>query len=440
MAAATTSAQEFDALFLQFKRDFNRQYSSVAEEASRRATFETNMREAARLEKENPKATFGLTDYADVDATEFQRTHRNADFSSAMAQRKPITVSDVAGSSVNWVAKGAVTPIKNQKKCGGCWSFSTTGNMEGQWFLAGNPLTSLSEQELLSCDQVDGNKGCGGGNMVSAWKWLVSAKNGQIASEASYPFVSGSGNVPACSDSGRTVGATINGHVDLPQDEDKIAAYVYTHGPVSIGVDSASLQSYTGGIMTNCASTQLDHAVLIVGYDDTHSTPYWVIKNQWGTTWGEEGYFRVQKGTNQCGLKEFACTSTVAPSSGQATPAPAGPVATPLPPAPPAPSGATFTQKVCSNAGCSSGCQSHTFKQNTCLSLQGGGSAKASCGSNGLTMTEYPTSSSCSGSSVPSTQAIDQCVKDQSGSYLENICSNANVELAAAKLRSTRKI
>lgn len=444
MAAATVDAQDYDALFVQFKRDFNRQYASAAEEASRRVIFESNMRRADNLMKINPEAKFGMTDYTDVAAADFKKTHHNADFSRVLAKRKPTDVAAAAGSKIDWRSKGAVTHVKNQASCGGCWSFSTTGNIEGQWQIAGNTLTSLSEQELLSCDLTGGNMGCKGGLMDYAFEWLVSAKNGQIDTAASYPFVAGDGTSPSCQASGRTVGATISGHKDLPQSETKIAAQVYAHGPVSIGVDASSFQTYTGGILTNCQDVQLDHAVLIVGYDDSNATPYWIIKNSWGVTWGEEGYIRVEKGTNQCGLKNAASTSEVTGGNQPQPPTPPTPPTpvTPAPtqPSPPTPGGSTFTQKVCSSSSCTSGCQSHTFPQNQCLTLQGGGSAKAVCGSGSLTMTEYPMSSSCSGFSIPSTQPVNQCVKDQQGSYLENICSgSSNVDMSQ-KIHSTRKI
>lgn len=451
-AATAEPVVDYDAAFAQFKRDHNRQYSSVAEEASRRVVFETNMRRSANLEKINPKATFGASPFADVPAAEFKTTHHNADFSRVLAKRKPTDVpaADVAaaGSQIDWRNKGAVTHVKNQASCGGCWTFSTTGNIEGQWFLAGNTLTSLSEQDLLSCDTEKDVAGCKGGLMDYAFEWLVSDRNGQIDTAASYPFVSGNGNVPACT-SGHTVGATITGHKDLPQSESAIAAQVYKSGPVSIGVDGSSFQTYTGGILSNCQNVQLDHAVLIVGYDDSNATPYWIIKNSWGPGWGEEGYIRVEKGTNQCGLDQAASTSIVARSGPVPTVAPGQPPVTPPPspvnpsPAPTSPSGgSTFTQKVCSQEGCQEGCQSNTLPQNKCLKLNGGGgSAKAVCSSDGLKMTEYPLSQDCSGFSIPSTQPVNQCLKDQQGSYLENICnSGADTLTSAAKIHSVRKV
>src|SRR5262249_41570226 len=157
---------------------------------------------------------------------------------------------------------------------------SSTGSIEGQWFLAGNTLTAVSEQEMVSCDTTD--DGCNGGWMDNAWGWLVSARKGQIVTETSYPYVSGNGVVPACDLSGKTVGATINGHEDNTKTETAMATWVYSNGPLSIAVDATSWQTYTAGIMTNCISSQVDHGVLIVGFDDNNNPPYWIIKNSWG--------------------------------------------------------------------------------------------------------------------------------------------------------------
>jgi len=161
--------------------------------------------------------------------------------------------------------------------------------------------------------------------MDNAFGWLVSAQSGNIATEASYPYVSGGGNVPACA-LPKTTGANINGHIDLPQSESQMATWMSTNGPISIGVDATSWQTYEGGIMTNCISSQVDHGVLAVGFDDTNSPPYWIVKNSWGASWGEEGYIRIQKGTDQCLITSGPCSSQAG----------SGPVP-PSPPTPPSP-------------------------------------------------------------------------------------------------------
>ena len=330
LAASMAMAAQADyvARFETYKSQYSKKYSSAKEEAKRLRIFVDNMKKAEKLQAANPLATFGMNEFSDMSAQEFKIRHSaEKHYAAAMRDhakgphRKPTKEEEIKmGSSIDWRTKGAVTAVKNQGQCGSCWSFSTTGNTEGQWFLAGNTLTSLSEQLFVSCDTID--DGCNGGLMDNAFKWAVQDNNGHFDTEASYPYVSGEGNVPACDNTGRTIGATITGHINLPHNETAMAAWSYTNGPIAIAVDATSWQTYTGGIMTNCISQQIDHGVLIVGYDDTHTPPYWVIKNSWGASWGESGYIRVQKGTDQCLLTSYPCSSVVggAPSTPAPTP------------------------------------------------------------------------------------------------------------------------
>jgi len=172
-------------------------------------------------------------------------------------------------TSVDWTTKGAVTPVKDQGRCGSCWSFSATGAMESHWFLAKHPLVSLSEQDLVSCEtDCDG---CGGGFPRRAMDFV--ARQG-IATEASYPYASGQGTAPACTTKNSTRAAIrVLNYTMLPSDEDEVAAYVAQHGPVSISVDAMTQLwwPYTGGIMDGCCNKEPDHAVLIVGYGEDAS-------------------------------------------------------------------------------------------------------------------------------------------------------------------------
>jgi C1A family cysteine protease len=527
-AAPMLSRQSVLQQFIEYKKQYKRQYASKAEEAKRLRIFTENMERSRELSRANPLASFGVNEFADMSAAEFKIRHSGEkQFQKFVASHKadPAAVPEAAmiaaqGRQMDWRTKGAVTAVKNQGQCGSCWSFSATGSIEGQWFLAGNTLTSVSEQEFVSCDTID--SGCNGGLMDNAWTWLLQAHNGSVVTEASYPYVSGNGEVPACSMSGTTVGATISGYQDIPKNETAMAGFVFTSGPLSIAVDATSFQTYTGGILTNCISNQIDHGVLIVGFDDTNSPPYWIIKNSWGASWGENGYIRVEKGTNQCLITTYPCSSQVTPgpstTAGPTTSAAPGPSGdfeqktctdpkcsncsavrlpqnqcitsgkysytatcatdalivsaypssrkcqgTPIvtsnpvnqclihfskaradefitnncnPPAPtstsqttttttPSPS-ATFTQMQCQDTACTQGCQNFTFNQNTCLPLNGGGSAIATCNADGLTLTEYPTSSSCTGMSIPDVMPIDQCLQMNGGGSLENFCSSGS--------------
>ena len=294
-------------LWNNFKSTYGKKYSG-SDEVKRRAIFKANMMKGADLEERNARATFGMNVYSDLSAEEF-KTYHSLNVPTKESPRKEFSETDIlkaAANPVDWRSKGAVTQVKNQAQCGSCWAFSTTGGIEGQNFLAGNKLTSLSEQELVSCDTTD--SGCNGGLMDSALEWLLSAHKGQIVTEESYPYTSGGGDSGSCKDvSSMSVGATIDGHKDIAHDEDEMAAWVSANGPLSIAVDATSWLTYTGGVMTDCESKQLDHGVLIVGY----AADYWIIKNSWGASWGESGYIKVSRGSNQCLLKNAPCTSTV---------------------------------------------------------------------------------------------------------------------------------
>jgi cysteine peptidase B len=420
VVVAMAAEADYAKMFQDFKVKFGRVYASESENARRFQAFVENMKTAERLQAANPLATFGVNEFSDISAAEFKVRH-NADKYYARVANKPgpEPIKTVGlPPSVDWRQKGAVTYVKNQGQCGSCWSFSTTGSIEGQWFLAGNTLTALSEQELVSCDTID--QGCNGGLMDDAFDWLVQYRNGQIVTESSYPYVSGGGNVPSCDLSGKVVGAKIAGHQDIAHDETTMGNWVAKGGPLSIAVDATSWQTYTGGIMTNCQSVQLDHGVLIVGFQGSGSIPYWIIKNSWGASWGESGYIRVQFGTDQCLITKYPTTSIVNGSIGP-TPPPGPPGPTPTPP----PSGKTFTQKQCTDSACTQGCSSQTFPQNKCLQLEGGGSAIAICQPNDLEMKTYMFSQDCSGFSIPETQPINQCLQDEEGTYFENICPSS---------------
>jgi cysteine peptidase B len=267
-----------------------------------------NQLKAKESQRRNPHATFGMSPFADMSAAEFKVRHSAEGwFAKTKEFFKAPMVTDYkfqATYNVDWRTKGAVTPIKNQGQCGSCWSFSTTGNIEGQWAIAGHPLTSLSEQELVSCDTT--MYGCNGGLPSGAMQWLIQSKNGSIVTESSYPYKSGTGNTGSCQyHAAMPTGAQISGHIAIQSNEEAMAAWLVQHGPISIGVDAGNdWQNYQGGILTHCAAGQLDHAVLVVGVDTAHQPPYWIVKNSWGVSWGEQGYIRLHFGSDACGIKQ----------------------------------------------------------------------------------------------------------------------------------------
>jgi hypothetical protein len=213
--------------------------------------------------------------------------------------------------SVDWVSKGAVTPIvKNQKLCGSCWAFSASGAISGAYFIKTGKLISFSEQELVSCD--DGSFGCQGGLMDQAFQWVEDHKG--MCSEEDYPYTSGGGVVDTCRKCDVVPGSAVTSFVDVPVDSEEALMTAVAQQPVSIAVeaDQSIWQFYKSGVMTSACGKNLDHGILAVGYGtSSDGIDFWKVKNSWGPEWGEDGYIRIQRGKvgpfpwskgGQCGI------------------------------------------------------------------------------------------------------------------------------------------
>lgn len=198
-------------------------------------------------------------------------------------------------TSVDWRTKGAVTPTKDQSQCGSCWSFSTTGALEGAYEIKNGKLVSFSEQQLVDCDLgLRLNHGCNGGLMDSAFSWISS--NGGLCTESDYPYVSGTTKTNGdCKKTCTNVaGSKIVSYTDVTPNSDSAMMTALAQQPVSVAIeaDQKSFQLYSGGVFSdsNCG-TNLDHGVLLVGYgtDSSSGLDYYILKNSWGTSWGTQG-------------------------------------------------------------------------------------------------------------------------------------------------------
>jgi cathepsin L len=243
--------------------------------------------------------------FADLTNEEFRRIYLGVKPKTAL---NPVFVpSDVTAADVDWRKKGAVTAIKNQGQCGSCWSFSTTGSVEGCHFLVGKQtLTSLSEQNLMDCSTSQGNQGCDGGLMTQAMDYIIS--NGGIDTESSYPYTAEDGT---CSYNAANSGASLSHYTNVVSGNEDDLQKKADQGPVSIAIDASqnSFQLYSSGVYSdpNCSSSQLDHGVLVVGYGTDSGSPYWLVKNSWGTDWGLSGYIEMARNdNNMCGVATMA--------------------------------------------------------------------------------------------------------------------------------------
>ncbi|PAA54736.1 hypothetical protein BOX15_Mlig002369g2 [Macrostomum lignano] len=312
--------EQFHKDWSRFKERFGRTYEDLTFERQRMEVFVRNLlyiRQHNALAKSGQKTyTLGVGPFADMTHSEFLARmtglKRTDTFGRGRISYISPAVEQALPDTVDWRKKGAVTPVKNQGQCGSCWSFSTTGSLEGQHFRKTGRLLSLSEQQLVDCAGGRyGNQGCNGGLMNNAFMYI---RDHGIELESDYPYQAAESR---CQYQRSRVAANCTGFVDIPQgSEDKLKEAVANVGPVSVAIDAShpSFQHYQSGVYNEpaCSSQQLDHGVLVVGYGTLSGSDYWLVKNSWSDMWGEKGYIRMSRNkNNQCGIASTASYPTV---------------------------------------------------------------------------------------------------------------------------------
>jgi len=295
--------------FSEWAKTHGKTYASKEELVLRRSIYAANVAKVEAHNAQNLSWTMAVNKFSDLTGEEWKAAYTGG----YRAKEKRSTNVDLSllhaapPTSVDWEAKGAVTPVKNQGQCGSCWAFSTTGSTESSYFITKGSLLSISEQELVDCAGKEGNQGCNGGLMDYGFQYIIDNKG--ICTEASYPYTAKDGTCKSktCTKSG----ITVTSFVDVPTDSETALMNAVAQQPISIAVeaDQGSFQQYSGGVMTAACGTNLDHGVLAVGYGVEGAKDFWQVKNSWGPDWGFKGYILLGRGATyngnkgQCGIQ-----------------------------------------------------------------------------------------------------------------------------------------
>lgn len=339
-----------------WKAEFQPNYLSTYTHDYRQQVFQENVEYIKEHNAKGLSYTLGVNQFADLTNDEWKETYLTPGFNRSRGTRyETLAPTDV--TAIDWREQGAVTPIKNQGQCGSCWAFSTIGATEGAIAIATGNLVSLSEQQLVSCSSQ--NYGCNGGLYDYAFKYIVN--NGGVDSEVDYPYTSGRTQANGRCDETKQAHheATLVDFKDVPRNDHDQMRAALAKGPVSIAIeaDRRSFQMYKKGIFSSpdCGD-QLDHAVLAVGFTED----YYIVKNSWGTTWGDNGYIllsaKVSDPKGQCGMLAgppaypIASSKPGPPTTRKPTPSPTKPIPGPTP-SPTPPSGDSYEKPPCTKSG-----------------------------------------------------------------------------------------
>jgi hypothetical protein len=285
-------------LFEEFKIKYNKSYATIEEATLRYNYFNRFLELIDERNGNDTYAVHGITKFADLSEEEFRKIslgYKPADDNNANA--KIVYTNHYEGdvTYINW-ADVYTTPVKDQGYCGSCWAFSATEQIESDAIRLGLLTTSdtLSPEQIVQCDSVD--DGCDGGNTATAFDYVINA--GGIESDSQYPYTSYYDVTGTCNANSADFIVTVDEYY-LLKDEDAMMSHIFSTGPISICVDASTWSSYVSGIITTCG-LNVDHCVQAVGLNTEEG--YWIIRNSWGTEWGNDGYIWVENGSNMCNI------------------------------------------------------------------------------------------------------------------------------------------
>jgi len=294
--------------FEEWEIEHGKQYESPEKRAAHKKSFLENVEKMREHNSdENNTHLVDLNHYGDLTVEEYASNHQLYTGSSEPFNRRYPAFKGLITDlpvSVDWRDCGAVTPIKNQGQCGSCYSFAATGAMEGQYFLRHGELKSFSEQQIVDCSDAFHNGGCNGGNPGYAFRYY---QEHGAETEEDYPYHA---RDTACvyNKNKEVEGTKTNGTIFINRaSELDLQDAIANIGPITVAIDanSWSFQFYRSGVYYNphCSQWQLDHSVLAIGYGVMDGKEYYLVKNSWGTGWGDKGFILMSRNKgNMCGI------------------------------------------------------------------------------------------------------------------------------------------
>jgi len=290
--------------YMVYLAQHGKSYITNEEFAARKALY---METDAFINEHNAsgaKFTVGHNKFSDF--TDYERKQLLGYIAPTDVQEPVWHETNAVPASVDWRTKGAVTPVKDQGQCGSCWTFSSTGALEGAHQIATGTLLSFSEQQIVDCANAKhgyASFGCNGGNQSVAFKYLETHK---AELESTYKYTAKNGSCNYDESSATAVEVSTYTNVTADNVDQMKAAVAKQPVSVSIEADKMVFQQYKSGIFDSAkCGDKLDHATLVVGYGTSDGTDYWIMKNSWGTVWGDQGYMQlaIESGKGVCGIQ-----------------------------------------------------------------------------------------------------------------------------------------